>query len=114
MPHHAALSRAKLRSRNFGRALVEAGVVLSLTLAILAVLFAGMDRAAAAGLDGMAFDATNLDAGRATVGAVLLALFGGMCVLTTFMMRNTVNNADRASVKALARRASAGRGSRLG
>lgn len=86
---HPVPARHSAASR-IGRALVEAGVVLSLMLAILTVLCLGVDRAAAAGLDG-----TTIDTGRATAGAVLLAIFAGLCVLTTFMMRNTLAPARR-------------------
>lgn len=108
MPHDVLASRPRSATRRFGRALVEAGVVLSLTLAILAVILAGVDRAAAATID-----VAGLDAGRATIGAVLLALFAGLCVLTTFMLRNTVTT-GASPVKTLARRVGQGRGTRLG
>ena len=74
--------------RRMRRAFMEAGVVLSLTLAIVAVLcmfslqrVSAMDMSAMSGVD---------DGGRITMGAVLLAGFVGMCGLTTFMLRNTL------------------------
>ncbi|MBS7538077.1 hypothetical protein [Ancylobacter lacus] len=90
-------TRGRLR-----HAVMEAGVVLSLTFAIVAVICAfGLDGAGASELHG-----TVAVAGRVTVGAALLSVFAGMCVLTTFMLRNTSSRA------ALAR--SARRGTRQG
>ena len=90
VPAHFARSRSATRLAR--RAVLEAGVVLSLTLAILAVVCTfGVDRAAAAGLDA----AVGMDDGRLTMGAVLISLFAGLCVLTTFMLRNTLGPEQR-------------------
>lgn len=72
--------------RRLRRAAMEAGVVLSLTFAIVAVLcMFGLQRASAFELvHGATSD------GRLAVGAVLLAGFVGLCGLTTFMLRNTL------------------------
>ncbi|HEY9214315.1 MAG TPA: hypothetical protein VIQ29_15880 [Ancylobacter sp.] len=74
--------------RRMRRAFMEAGVVLSLTLAIVAVLcMFGLQHVSAMEMDGM----SSVDSGgRITMGAVLLAGFVGMCGLTTFMLRNTL------------------------
>ncbi|GLK70953.1 hypothetical protein KHC23_09305 [Ancylobacter dichloromethanicus] len=77
--------------RRLRRAAMEAGVVLSLTFAIVAVLcMFGLQRASA-------FEITHGAAsdGRLAVGAVLLAAFVGLCGLTTFMLRNTLQSAGQ-------------------
>lgn len=75
--------------RRLRRALMEAGVVLSLTLAIVAVLcMFGLQRASAFEVGAMA-DA----GGRLTMGAVLLGAFVALCGLTTYMLRDTMGNA---------------------
>ncbi|MDQ0509557.1 hypothetical protein [Ancylobacter amanitiformis] len=82
-PRHTA-------GRRLSRALMEAGVVLSLTFAIVAVLcMFGLQRASALDLSGM-----PAQDGRIAMGAVLLALFVGLCGLTSFMLRSTLNAAD--------------------
>lgn len=93
MSHILPAPHAKSRSaRLVRRAALQAGVVFSLSLAILAVVFSlGIGRAAAAGLDMPA----GLDDGRLTIGAVLIALFAGLCVLTTFMLRDTFDAGER-------------------
>lgn len=88
MPRNVPAPFAKSRSaaRLVRRAVLEAGVIASLTVAILTVAITfGIDRAAAAGLD----VAGGADDGRFTLGAVLLAVFAGLCVLTSFMLRDT-------------------------
>lgn len=81
-PRHTATRRLR-------RAAMEAGVVLSLTFAIVAVLcMFGLQRASALEL----MHATPSD-GRIAAGAVLLASFVGLCGLTTFMLRNTLQPA---------------------
>jgi hypothetical protein len=90
VPAHFARSHSATRLAR--RAVLEAGVVLSLTLAILAVVCTfGVDRAAAAELD----VAMVADSGRLTMGAVLISLFAGLCVLTSFMLRNTLGPEQR-------------------
>lgn len=87
-PHTKSMSAA----RRVRRATLEAGVVLSLTLAIIAVACTfGIERAAASGLDTV----VGSGDGRLTIGAALIALFAGMCVLTTFMLRNTLDTTPR-------------------
>jgi len=79
---------ARRRLRN---AMLEAGVVLSLTLAIVAVLcLFGLQRASAFELS-----AVPGDDARIAVGAVLLSVFVGLCGLTSFMLRDTLQNARR-------------------
>jgi len=77
--------------RRMRRALMEAGVVLSLTLAIVAVLcMFGLQHASALEMGAV----SGIDAGgRITMGAVLLGGFVAMCGLTTFMLRNTLQPA---------------------
>ncbi|TCK28834.1 hypothetical protein EV667_2847 [Ancylobacter aquaticus] len=72
--------------RRLRRAAMEAGVVLSLTFAIVAVLcLFGLQRASAFEVvHGVASDE------RLAIGAVLLATFVGLCGLTTFMLRTTL------------------------
>ena len=71
------------------RAVVEAGVVACLTVAIMAVLcLFGMQRASAAGMEAIASGD-----GRIAIGAVLLAGFVGLCGLTSFMLRDTMQPA---------------------
>jgi hypothetical protein len=75
-------------SRRLRRALMEAGVVLSLTFAIVAVLcLFGLQRASALELSAL----PDAD-GRVAVGAVLLTAFIGLCGLTTFMLRDTLDS----------------------
>ncbi|MDF2997838.1 MAG: hypothetical protein K0R27_3475 [Xanthobacteraceae bacterium] len=82
----APFAKSRSAARLARRAVLEAGVVLSLSLAILAVACAfGIDHAAAAGLDAT----VGMDDGRLTMGAVLISLFAGLCVLTSFMLRDT-------------------------
>ncbi|MDF2619680.1 MAG: hypothetical protein K0S00_2339 [Xanthobacteraceae bacterium] len=72
--------------RRLIRALMEAGVVLSLTFATVAVLcLFGLQRASA--LELVAGPASD---GRMAVGAVLISAFVGLCGLTSFMLRNTL------------------------
>lgn len=80
--------------RRLRRAAMEAGVVLSLTFAIVAVLcMFGLQRASALEImHGAPSD------GRLAVGAVLLAAFVGLCGLTTFMLRNTLQPAGEVRV----------------
>lgn len=88
MPHHSAeLADARhTTGRRLRRALLEAGVVLSLTLAIVAVLcMFGMQRASA-----LEIHPGNASEARIAMGAVLLAGFVGMCGLTSFMLRSTL------------------------
>lgn len=83
----AARSERHTARRRLSRALMEAGVVLSLTFAIVAVLcMFGLQRASAIELSGVPGDD-----GRMAVGAVLLALFVGLCGLTSFMLRSTLD-----------------------
>lgn len=92
----ASFARSRSAARLARRAALEAGIVLSLTLAILAVVCTlGVDRAAAAGLDA----AVGMDHGRLTMGAVLIAVFAGLCVLTTFMLRNTLPGQQAGEVR---------------
>lgn len=79
--------------RRLRRAVMEAGVVLSLTLAIVAVLFLfGLQRASAMEFQPMA--ATDAG-GRLTVGAVLLGAFVALCGITTHMLRDTLGTAGK-------------------
>ncbi len=81
---HSARSRLR-------RAAMEAGVVLSLTLAIVAVLcMFGLQKVSAFELSSVPGD----DA-RIAVGAVLLSLFVGLCGLTSFMLRDTLQTSRR-------------------
>ncbi len=78
-------------ARRLRRALMEAGVVLSLTFAIVAVLcLFGLQHASALELSAV----PNAD-GRVAIGAVLLTAFIGLCGLTTFMLRDTLSEARR-------------------
>lgn len=78
-------------TRRLRRALMEAGVVLSLTLAIVAVLcMFGLQKASAFELSMVPGD----DA-RIAVGAVLLSVFVALCGLTSFMLRDTLQTARR-------------------
>lgn len=80
--------------RRLVRALMEAGVVLSLTFATVAVLcLFGLQRASA--LDLVAGPASD---GRMAVGAVLISAFVGLCGLTSFMLRNTLQPVSRNEV----------------
>jgi hypothetical protein len=73
---------------------MEAGVVLSLTFATVAVLcLFGLQRASA--LDLVAGPASD---GRMAVGAVLISAFVGLCGLTSFMLRNTLQPVSRNEV----------------
>lgn len=92
MTHHDVVSAAKHTAvRRFRRAVLEAGVVLSLTLAIVAVLALFGFQAASA----MEVNALGIGAdGRLTIGAVLLAGFVAMCGLTSYMLRNTLQPTD--------------------
>ncbi|MDQ0349372.1 hypothetical protein [Ancylobacter vacuolatus] len=78
--------------RRLRRAAMEAGVVLSLTFAIVAVLcLFGLQRASA-------FEVVHAASEeRLAIGAVLLATFVGLCGLTTFMLRNTLQTSDALS-----------------
>ena len=77
--------------RRLRRAFMEAGVVLSLTLAIVAVLcMFGLQKVSAFERSGMPGDDT-----RVAVGAVLLSLFVGLCGLTSFMLRDTLQSTRR-------------------
>lgn len=77
--------------RRLRRALMEAGVVLSLTFAIVAVLcLFGLQRASALDLSTM----PDAD-GRVAIGAVLLTAFIGLCGLTSFMLRDTLSETRR-------------------
>lgn len=79
--------------RRLRRALMEAGVVLSLTLAIVAVLcMFGLQRASAFDLSVVPGDDTRI-----AVGAVLLSAFVALCGLTSFMLRDTLQTARRES-----------------
>ncbi|WP_428030663.1 hypothetical protein [Ancylobacter sp.] len=84
-----AVATRHTAGRRLRRAAMEAGVVLSLTCAIVAVLcMFGLQRASAFELvHGTASD------GRLAVGAALLAGFVGLCGLTTFMLRSTLQTA---------------------
>ncbi|QIB32610.1 hypothetical protein [Ancylobacter pratisalsi] len=88
MPRHTAELAAPRHTtgRRLRRALLEAGLVLSLTLAIVAVLcMFGLQRVSALEIH----PAAASDA-RIAMGAVLLAGFVGMCGLTSFMLRSTL------------------------
>jgi hypothetical protein len=77
--------------RRLRRAFMEAGVVLSLTLAIVAVLcMFGLQKVSAFELTSVPGDDTRI-----AVGAVLLSLFVGLCGLTSFMLRDTLQNTRR-------------------
>lgn len=77
--------------RRLSRALMEAGVVLSLTFAIVAVLcLFGLQRASALDISAM----PDAD-GRVAIGAVLLTVFIGLCGLTSFMLRDTLAETRR-------------------
>ncbi|MCK0196759.1 hypothetical protein MWN34_07510 [Ancylobacter sp. 6x-1] len=85
----ARTGRGRLR-----HAVMEAGVVLSLTFAIVAVICAfGLDGAGASELHAVAGEA----GGQMTMGVVLLSIFAGMCVLTTFMLRHTISRTPQLS-----------------
>ncbi|MFK8250680.1 hypothetical protein [Ancylobacter terrae] len=107
MSHKQVVIAGELRGsegRRARRALMEAAVVGVLTCAIVAVLFLlGLDRASAAPIDA----ATMGTDGRVAVGAVLLAVFAGLCVLSSFMLRDTLKPSAR-------RRRVTGRGGRMG
>ena len=94
MPHDDVVAAAEVKHtsvRRFRRALMEAGVVLTLTLAIVAVLcLFGLQAASAMEIDTVgAID----PAGRMTIGALLLAAFVALCGLSSYMLRNTVQPA---------------------
>ncbi|MCJ8142417.1 hypothetical protein MKI84_05770 [Ancylobacter sp. A5.8] len=94
MPRTAApqIEASKISGRRLRRALMEAGVVLSLTLAIVAVLcMFGLQRASAFEINAMADSG-----GRLTMGAVLLGAFVALCGLTTYMLRDTMGASRRA------------------
>lgn len=79
--------------RRLRRAAMEAGVVLSLTVAIVAVLcLFGLQRASA-------FEVVHGAASeeRLAIGAILLAAFVGLCGLTTFMLRSTLQTSGALS-----------------
>lgn len=96
--HPLVVTARHTAGRRLRRALMEAGVVLSLTFAIVAVLcMFGLQRASALELGPAA-----ASDGRLAAGAVLLAAFVGMCGLTTFMLRQTLQPAR--SARALRRR----------
>ncbi|ADH89664.1 hypothetical protein Snov_2369 [Ancylobacter novellus DSM 506] len=91
-PRAAAGRGTHTARRRLVRALMEAGVVLSLTFATVAVLcLFGLQRASA--LELVAGPASD---GRMAVGAVLISAFVGLCGLTSFMLRNTLEPASRA------------------
>ncbi len=94
MTRHAVTTAATHTSgRRLRRAVMEAGVVLSLTLAIMAVLFLfGLQRASAMEIQAIAAPDAG---GRATVGAVLLGAFVAMCGITTHMLRDTFGTAGK-------------------
>lgn len=103
MTHRAVTTTAATRTsgRRLRRALMEAGVVLSLTLAIVAVLcMFGFQRASA--MDVQAIAATD-SSGRLTMGAVLLGAFVAMCGITSHMLRDTLGSADRVGGKRIRR-----------
>ena len=83
-------TRRYTAGRRLGRAAMEAGVVLSLTVAIVAVLcLFGLQRASAFEMvQGTASDE------RLAIGAALLAAFVGLSGLTTFMLRSTLQAAE--------------------
>lgn len=95
MSHKQTVNAGELRvsdGRCARRALMEAAVVAVLTCAIVAVLFLlGLDRASAAPIDA----ATMGTDGRVAIGAVLLAVFAGLCVLSSFMLRDTLTPSAR-------------------
>ncbi|MCS0501648.1 hypothetical protein [Ancylobacter mangrovi] len=95
MPRHQVgpAEPSRTAGRRFRRALLEAGVVLSLTLAIVAVLcMFSLQRAVALEIHpAMASD------GRIAMGAVLLTGFIGLCGLSSFMLRNTLQPARSSS-----------------
>ncbi|CAA0094907.1 Uncharacterised protein [Starkeya nomas] len=81
-PRHTAHRRLR-------RAAMEAGVVLSLTFAIVAVLcMFGLQRASA-----LEIVHGSVSDDRIAVGAILLSAFVGLCGLTTFMLRHTLQSA---------------------
>lgn len=93
MSHNVVVAEAKHTTvRRFRRALLEAGVVLSLTLAIVAVLcLFGLQAVSA-----MDFGSLGVDGnGRVTIGAVLLAAFVALCGLLNYMLRNTLQSTPR-------------------
>lgn len=99
MPHHAVTTIAATRTsgRRLRRALMEAGVVLSLTLAIVAVLcMFGFQRASAMEVQTIAAADAS---GRLTVGAVLLCAFVAMCGITSHMLRDTLGSAREIAAK---------------
>lgn len=94
LPHTGTVATKRYTAvRRLRRAALEAGVVLSLTVAIVAVLcLFGLQRASAFELvQGTASDE------RLAIGAVLLAAFVGLSGLTTFMLRSTLQAAGEAS-----------------
>ncbi|MBS7541770.1 hypothetical protein [Ancylobacter oerskovii] len=95
MSHHDVVAVAEVKHtsvRRFRRALMEAGVVLTLTLAIVAVLcLFGLHTASAMEMGVL----DNVDpSGRLTIGAVLLAAFVALCGLSSYMLRNTLQPAE--------------------
>ena len=95
MPHHDVVAAAEVKhtsARRFRRALMEAGVVLTLTLAIVAVLcMFGLQAASA--MDINALDGAD-PSGRLTIGAMLLAAFVALCGLSSYMLRNTLQTIE--------------------
>lgn len=89
----ASLQPAEVRrtaGMRLRRAAMEAGVVLSLTLAIVAILcLFGFQHASALEMIGPAHHE-----GRIAMGAVLLGAFIGLCGLTSFMLRKTLSADD--------------------
>lgn len=96
MPHHDVVAAAEVKHtslRRFRRALMEAGVVLTLTLAIVAVLcLFGFQAASAMEIRSLAAVDPG---GRLTIGAVLLAAFVALCGLSSYMLRNTLQPTPR-------------------
>ncbi|WP_371346857.1 hypothetical protein [Ancylobacter sp. IITR112] len=91
LPQDGTVATARYTAgRRLRRAALEAGVVLSLTVAIVAVLcLFGLQRASA-------FDVVHGPAsdGRIAIGAFLLVAFVGLSGLTTFMLRSTLQSAE--------------------
>lgn len=101
MPNNAVTTATTRTSgRRLRRALMEAGVVLSLTLAIVAVLcMFGLQHASAMDVQSVATDSS----GRLTIGAVLLGAFVAMCGITSHMLRDTLGSAGSTAGKRIRR-----------
>ncbi|WP_051661001.1 hypothetical protein [Bosea sp. 117] len=91
----APIESPRARRRRARRVAMQAGVALTLTFAILALIFSlGIDRAAAAQIDAIGLVG---EGSRFTVGALLLTMFAGLCALTSLMLRDMLGEQDDVS-----------------